>query len=636
MEIYNNKEIIMAFVEEAKDVINNLSIQLIDYEKSPNSKDLYDALYRGFHTIKGTASFLQLDAMVTIAHLAEQILEKTKTQAPGTSMAIDTLLSAIDGIDAMVGQLNETYDAKKLTNPAFQLIIDQLREFSNSDLKNPVNQSSEIHSKIDAPHSSNIEKEKSTEPSKSLEKNSDKNISNDEIDRLFKSKNTSTQENRAVPSQKKKVTTQKNSQRVQTEKPTAKVKPLSKPKFERSQGHKKNEVQDNIRLNTQQADELLNLIGELVLIRNGLLKLNGDSLKRHENVLIKSLDHLTDDLQESVMKIRMQPINFLFQRFPRVIRDTASKLNKLIQLDISGETTELDKKIIESITDPLTHLIRNAVDHGIETPVEREAKGKSKYGSIKIQAIQKKGAIHITIQDDGKGVDIEAIKQKAFEFGRYSQYELDNLTHTQLCEMIFHPGFSTKTNVSSISGRGVGLDVVKSKITAINGSVTVKSKKDIGCIFDIRIPITLAMMPSLLVRCCEQIYAIPVANINKVIMLQASEIQTMTAQKAIIYQDEPIPFYQLNKFLEYEKLQNDQGDSVKNSKHVAIITQVKNKLIAVHVDHVVTEEEVVIKPLGKLLKNIKGYVGATITSEGETAMILDIPTLIDQKMQKVS
>ncbi|MDZ4194305.1 MAG: chemotaxis protein CheA, partial [Pseudomonas sp.] len=377
-----------------------------------------------------------------------------------------------------------------------------------------------------------------------------------------------------------------------------------------------------VRVDTARLDEIMNMVGELVLVRNRLVRLGLNSGDEAMSKAVSNLDVVTADLQTSVMKTRMQPIKKVFGRFPRLVRDLARNLKKEINLELVGEETDLDKNLVEALADPLVHLVRNAVDHGVETPEEREKSGKARAGRVVLSAEQEGDHILLSITDDGKGMDADVLRAKAVEKGLLDRDAADRLNEFECYNLIFAPGFSTKTEISDVSGRGVGMDVVKTKISQLNGTVNVFSQKGQGSKIIIKVPLTLAIMPTLMVMLENQAFAFPLVNVNEIFHLDLSRTNVVDGQEVVIVRDKALPLFYLKRWLVPQAYHEGQREG-----HVVILT-VGSQRIGFVVDQLVGQEEVVIKPLGKMLQGTPGMSGATITGDGRIALILDVPSML--------
>ncbi len=379
-----------------------------------------------------------------------------------------------------------------------------------------------------------------------------------------------------------------------------------------------------VRVDTKRLDDIMNMVGELVLARNRLKTVSG-AMENNEDLAkaVANLDIVTGDLQGAVMKTRMQPIKKVFGRFPRVVRDLARSLKKEITLKMIGEDTDLDKNLVEALADPLVHLVRNSVDHGIEMPDDRVNSDKSRSGTITLSAAQEGDHIMLIIEDDGKGMDANILRGIAVEKGLMDKEQADRLTNTECFNLIFHAGFSTKKEISDISGRGVGMDVVKTKITQLNGSIDIESEIGKGTKILIKVPLTLAILPTLMVKVREQAFAFPLTAVNEIFHLDLTKTNTVDGQLMIVVREKALPLFFLNEML----AKGFSGDKRERQGHV-VLAQIGTQTVGFVVDALVGQEEVVIKPLGKSLQGTPGMAGATITSDGKIALILDIPSLL--------
>ncbi|MCE9686714.1 chemotaxis protein CheA [Shewanella sp. AS16] len=380
-----------------------------------------------------------------------------------------------------------------------------------------------------------------------------------------------------------------------------------------------------VRVDTARLDQIMNMVGELVLVRNRLVSLGISRDDEEMSKALANLDLVTADLQGAVMKTRMQPIKKVFGRFPRVVRDLARSLNKEIDLIMVGEETDLDKNLVEALADPLVHLVRNSVDHGIEMPLEREAKGKPRTGTITLSASQEGDHILLKIEDDGAGMDPEKLKQIAISRGVLDEDAAARMSDGEAYNLIFAPGFSTKVEISDISGRGVGMDVVKTRITQLNGTVHIDSLKGKGTTLEIKVPLTLAIMPTLMVDVAQQVFALPLSSVSEIFHLDLTKTNVVDSQLTVIVRNKAVPLFYLEHWLHRNKTQFKHGD--RQHGHVVIV-QLGTMQIGFVVDALIGQEEVVIKPLGAMLHGTPGMAGATITSDGGIALILDVPGLL--------
>jgi two-component system chemotaxis sensor kinase CheA len=411
--------------------------------------------------------------------------------------------------------------------------------------------------------------------------------------------------------------------KVENAKPSA---PVAAPKaaVEKAAATKVAQAEPTVRVDTSILDEIMNMVGELVLVRNRLVSLESTTDNEEMSRAIANLAIVTGDLQGSVMKTRMQPIKKVFGKFPRVVRDLARQLGKDIHLELVGEETDLDKNLVEALADPLVHLVRNSVDHGIEMPDVRMQSGKEKQGRVLLSASQEGDHILLVIEDDGAGMDANILKNIAIKKGILDQEGADRMTDKEAYSLIFAPGFSTKVEISDISGRGVGMDVVKTSITKLNGTISIDSAIGKGTRLEIKVPLTLAILPTLMVVVEKQTFAMPLTNINEIFHLDLAKTNLINGQLTIVIRDRAIPLFYLSDWLAPKGTPRDKG---KGLGHVVIV-QLGIQLVAFVVDALLGQEEVVIKALDKLLSGTPGMAGATITSDGGIALILDLPSLL--------
>ena len=389
------------------------------------------------------------------------------------------------------------------------------------------------------------------------------------------------------------------------------------------------QAETSVRVDTSRLDDIMNMVGELVLVRNRISTLEAALEDEEMAKAVNNLAVVTADLQTAVMKTRMQPIKKVFGRFPRVVRDLARSLKKEINLELRGEETDLDKNLVEALADPLVHLVRNAVDHGIEMPDVREQAGKSPVGHIILGAAQEGDHILLTISDDGAGMDAEVLRQKAVEKGMMDEESASRLTDSECYALILAPGFSLKKEISDISGRGVGMDVVKTSISKLNGVIEIVSDVGKGTTLSIKVPLTLAIMPTLMVMLGDQIFAFPLVNVNEIFHLDLKKTNIVDGQQTITVRNKAIPLFYLRKWLANTFNEIDKAEI----EHVVIVN-VGTQRVGFVVDQLLGQEEVVIKPLGAMLQGTKGLSGATITGDGRISLIVDFPELMNNYAQR--
>lgn len=641
------KEILDEFLIEADEIIEQLDNDLIELEENPEDKELLNKIFREIHTLKGGAGFLNLTTVVEIAHKIEDIFNKLRNdELKLTSEMMDIILEGIDKLKDSIYRLREDMEipdedevkeiADKLQailegKDVASLNVESVNEESkpaedisstsyefvegvDDDIKDIITtfgakDLGELLEDIillppdERPPMSVIEKlEKLIEEGK-------------DIKDLIKPKESSkSEEKKEEVKQTPEIKEQKVSKK---EEKTKSVQPQQKKKSEKKE--------DVIRVDVERVEALMNLVGELVLDRNRIVKL-ASSLEQKEEPLVEELvesitgmSRTVSDLQDAVMKLRMQPVKKIFSKFPRVVRDLAKKLNKKVQLILEGEDTEIDRSILDKLEDPLIHLVRNAIDHGIEPPEERIRAGKPEVGTVKLGAYQEGDRIIIYIEDDGKGIDPEKVKKKAIEKGLITPEQAENMSDKEAFELIFMPGFSTAEKVSDVSGRGVGMDVVASTIHSLRGNIEIDSQLGQGTKIVMKLPLTVAIIRTLMVAVNDRIFAIPLFSVVEIVKYRPENVKKVGHFKSLMLRDEVFLLFTLNELFEIED---------EKEKRYVVIVKVGEKNIAIAVEEMFGEEEIVIKPLGELLEDVKGVAGATITGDGKVVLIVDPNSLI--------
>ncbi|MBW8072566.1 MAG: chemotaxis protein CheA [Ferrovum sp.] len=602
------EELLQDFLQESSELLDDVDSKLLMLEQSPHDHSLLNDIFRGFHTIKGGAGFLNATELVTLCHLTENLFDRLRNdQLALDAVIMDAILAATSEVRHMFGALSQNtqpspaplsitrvleaiLEGKSLAKaapsppsappgPDWNALFAALTAGTSPQPPPPIVHSAQDKSTVNAP-SPNV--------------NSPPDIPD-------------------VPDAPQEI---KSYGRRATD-TLANATPSGRRESE-------NVKENTIRVDTERLDQVLNLSGEIGLTKNRLNQLRSDILlgKQDANTLraldeaVNQLDMLVVSLQNSVMKTRMQPIGRLFKKFPRLARDLARQLNKEVELVLVGEETEIDKTMIEDLNDPLVHLIRNAVDHGVELPSERTGSGKPVKSLIHLQARQIGDHINIIIADDGKGMDPEAIRAKAIAKGLISPEVASSLDETQCLELIFLPGFSTKDQISSVSGRGVGMDVVKTNIKKLNGNVTIRSEVGKGSELTISLPLTLAILPVLMVRIGTQSFAVPLSLVREIIALEHSPIQHVGGKTTLVVRGEILPMVSLAQLLHWEE---------SNQAHTGVLMQVENQSFILSVDGFDGHDDVVIKSLDTFRPN--GVAGVTMSSDGEIVLILDIKEL---------
>ncbi|ERW78542.1 TPA: chemotaxis protein CheA [Pseudomonas aeruginosa] len=748
-----DEEILQDFLVEAGEILEQLSEQLVELESRPDDMDLLNAIFRGFHTVKGGAGFLQLNALVECCHIAENVFDiLRKGERRVSSELMDVVLQALDTVNAMFDQVREQSEptpatpellaalarlaepegaapaepvqappaavppaepaappeapaqsgSSDITDDEFEQLLDALQgdeapasavaeasaapagdEISDAEFEALLDQLhgkgkfvppavsaepaqvpaeavepaaaaagddisddefeallDELHGKGkfgDVPEAAGTPAAPAAaapaaapaEPGKAPAAAGGDEISDDEFESLLDELHGKGKFNGASEAVAAAAAVAKN---IAAKSPAAKPVAPAKAAAARPAAPDRpaaSEAETTVRVDTARLDEIMNMVGELVLVRNRLVRLGLNSGDEAMAKAVANLDVVTGDLQMSVMKTCMQPIKKVFGRFPRLVRDLARNMKKEINLELVGEETDLDKNLVEALADPLVHLVRNAVDHGIESPEEREAAGKPRVGQVVLSAEQEGDHILLMITDDGKGMDAEVLRNKAVEKGLLERDAADRLTDLECYNLIFAPGFSTKTEISDVSGRGVGMDVVKTKISQLNGTVNVFSQKGSGSKIVIKVPLTLAIMPTLMVMLGSQAFAFPLVNVNEIFHLDLSRTNVVDGQEVVIVRDKALPLFYLKRWLVPSAAHEEQGEG-----HVVILS-VGTQRIGFVVDQLVGQEEVVIKPLGKMLQGTPGMAGATITGDGRIALILDVPSMLKRYARRI-
>ena len=663
-----DNEILQDFLIEAGEILEKLGEQLVELEHSPTDRELLNAVFRGFHTVKGGAGFLNITPLVEVCHRAEDvfnILRQGERVIDGDLM--DVVLKVTDIVNSMMDSVRDGEEPE----PAEAALLARLTALAEAETTNANNDKpadtpqSEQLTNITKAEKDTVEEQfeellavqesgaaegqhqkgNKNELTQNYGKASDE-ITDEEFEALLDQLHAGTKDGSSDAAKPKGINAAQPANNHHedihsSEDAKNAIKSIANPEAENSSRNKdKNSdvkktvnVKDqsaqghadtSVRVDTRRLDDIMNLVGELVLVRNRLetLKLNmgNDEVAQ----AVSNLDVVTSDLQTAVMKTRMQPIKKVFGRFPRVVRDLSRALNKEIELELVGEETDLDKNLVEALADPLVHLVRNSVDHAIESPEVRLAAGKNRVGRITLSARQEGDHILLTIKDDGAGMSADKLRNKAIEKGLLDSDSASRLDERECYNLIFMPGFSTKSEISDISGRGVGMDVVKTRITQLNGNIEIDSKEGAGTEIKIKLPLTLAIVPTLMVVVGEQIFAIPLANVNEIIQYESVRKNVVDGQAVAMVREHPLPLYYLRNWL----LRDIDSKSVSNENSYIVVIKIGVSHIACVVDHLISQEEVVIKPLGALLHGLPGLAGATITGDGRIAIILDMPSLI--------
>ena len=740
MSVDLNDEILQDFLVEASEILEQLNEQLVDLEQSPEDGDLLNSIFRGFHTIKGGASFLSLTNLVEVCHKAEDLFNLLRNNELSLDAdMMDAFLRVLDEVNAMFEQIRageepgaapaqllqqllemqnpddeaertrgqaaaagdddeieasaadadeDVADAagsevsatrssaadEEISDEEFEDLLDSLHgagsgpgaevndadtgadEITDDEFENLLDS---LHGKGAGPGGKQVAAEKTEAGSGPGEEISDdefeslldemhgkgkgpggatarakgpagtgsgadagEEIGDDEFEALLDNMHG---KGKGPGSAKKTSAAHKPAaaEKAAAEKPApaAKAKPAAPAA---GASPRTPAAEATVRVDTARLDDIMNLVGELVLARNRLNTLKQTFEDERVHQAISNLDVVTGDLQTAVMKTRMQPVKKVFGRFPRVVRDLARSLDKEVNLEMVGEDTDLDKNLVEALADPLVHLVRNSVDHGIELPEVRAAAGKARAGKVVLAAKQEGDNILLSIADDGAGMDPEVLRNKVIEKGLMDAESASRLDDKGCFDLIFMPGLTTKQNISDVSGRGVGMDVVKTKITQLNGTIDIDSEIGKGTTLRIKVPLTLAILPTLMVRLGSRKYALPLSTVSEIFELSSKKTSIVDGREVVLNRGKAPPVFHLRKWL----LNGSDATEPRADESQVIMVQVANNSVGLVVDQVIGQEEVVIKPLGALLQGLPGMAGSTITGDGNIAIILDVQGLL--------
>ncbi|GAA7102028.1 chemotaxis histidine kinase/response regulator CheAY2 [Helicobacter pylori] len=645
------QEIMEDFLIEAFEMNEQLDQDLVELEHNPEDLDLLNRIFRVAHTIKGSSSFLNLNILTHLTHNMEDVLNRArKGEIKITPDIMDVVLRSIDlmktllvtirdtGSDTNNGKENEIEEAVK----QLQAITSQNLEGAKEGTKEAPKKENQEEAKKENIKENQENKAKSPTAENSA---SDNPLANEpdldytnmsaeeveaEIERLLNKRQEADKKRRA---QKKQEAKPKQEVAPKTETPkTPKTETKAKAKADTEENKALSiGVEQTVRVDVRRLDHLMNLIGELVLGKNRLIRIYGDVEERYDgekfleelNQVVSSISAVTTDLQLAVMKTRMQPVGKVFNKFPRMVRDLSRELGKSIELIIEGEETELDKSIVEEIGDPLIHIIRNSCDHGIEPLEERRRLNKPETGKVQLSAYNEGNHIVIKISDDGKGLDPVMLKEKAIEKGVISERDAEGMSDREAFNLIFKPGFSTAKVVSNVSGRGVGMDVVKTNIEKLNGIIEIDSEVGVGTTQKLKIPLTLAIIQALLVGVQEEYYAIPLSSVLETVRISQDEIYTVDGKSVLRLRDEVLSLVRLSDIFKVDAILES------NSDVYVVIIGLADQKIGVIVDYLIGQEEVVIKSLGYYLKNTRGIAGATVRGDGKITLIVDVGAMMD-------
>ncbi len=722
MTIDLHDEIMQDFLVEAGEILETLNAELVDLEQSPEDENLLNSIFRGFHTIKGGASFLSLTNLVEICHKAEDVFNLLRNHELALdAQMMDTFLRVLDEVNHMFAQIRageeppaapaellaellamqartvpeardqaapavaadpppadgqpaagamppvgdetpaELSDAEfdelldtleagdagagpaadestvagtaagnaaagavgddEIDDDEFEALLDQIHGAGKAPTVGPCTPAAEAEQ---APAVSAPEADTAVvfDDKNGVGEIDDDEIDDDEFEALLDRMHGKGE----CPV--KPVAAPAADQRGDPVEPPAAASPVAAPRPAKSAATKAapTTTEASVRVDTARLDRIMNLVGELVLARNRLNTLKATFEDEQVHQAISNLDIVTGDLQAAVMKTRMQPVKKVFGRFPRVVRDLARNLKKEVHLEMVGEDTDLDKNLVEALADPLVHLVRNSVDHGIELPEVREAAGKPREGNVVLAAEQEGDNILLSITDDGAGMDPEILRAKVVEKGLLDAESASRLDDKGCFDLIFMPGLTTKQAISDVSGRGVGMDVVKTKITQLNGSIDIESAPGKGTRLIIKVPLTLAILPTLMIQLGKRKYALPLSSVSEIFELSSKRTSIVDGREVVLNRGKAPPVFNLRKWL----LNGSAETEPASDSPQVIMVQVANDSVGLIVDQVIGQEEVVIKPLGALLQGLPGMAGSTITGDGNIAIILDVQGLLQR------
>lgn len=657
-----NNQYIDIFIEESQEHIENLNSNLLLLENDPENRQVIDEIFRSAHTLKGMAATMGFENMNKLAHKMEDVLQEVKNGQLHISHAImDILFKCVDTLSEMLDSISQTGEDNV---PIEELIFLLSGVSSKSGNKENIVQKENNASGSDTllnVYEEDIIREAAKDNYKaykitvhidkgcvmksarafiifnSLDEIGDiinsfpsvEDIEDEKFEESFtvhiitKEDKESIEKRLLSIAEVNKVEVELINIDLNKEGETF-VKEASFSQSQSFENIKKsqsnNKTSKSVRVDIDRLDNLMNLVSELIIIKTRLEGLEADNRNSETASAIEYLERITTNLHDAVMKVRMVPVERVFNRFPRMVRDLSYELGKKIILNMYGQDTEVDRTVIDEIGDPLIHLIRNSIDHGIEMPQERLQKGKPEQGTINLRAYHEGNNVIIEVSDDGRGIDIEKVKAKAVEKGIYTAEQVNDLSKDKILDLLFRPGFSTSDKVTDISGRGVGLDVVKNKIESLNGSIEILSEINKGTKFIIKLPLTLAIIQALLVKVGDEKFAIPLNSISEIVHKKEEEIHNVQGKEVVLFRGKVIPIIRLNEVLETKKISN-------NGNLVCVIIKKGENLACCTVDELIGQQEIVIKPLGKYLSNVKVIAGATILGDGQVALIVDANNL---------
>ncbi|MGF7057145.1 chemotaxis protein CheW [Brassicibacter mesophilus] len=669
------------FIEESKENLQYMNENLLNLEKNAEDKNLLNEIFRVAHTLKGMSGTMGFSKIASLTHEMENLLQAIRNdEIKVSSNIIDILFRCFDTLDEYIANIGEIGKEGNLDSTD---LVELLNNTINNKQGSDVNLNSELGSEKSYQFDEYVRKALYNAKTKglnifnidvklskecmlksarafivfnTLESHSEiiqsnppaEDIEDEKFDSLFSLTIVSNKEIEEIKQQLISISEVEDVQineihldqnttmeeiAVASEQPVTNSVKLSEDSTNESDekkgksnnfiNHEKkkqsSKIGKTVRVDIDRLDNLMNLVSELIIIKTRLEDSDSTS-KDNMNEAIEYLERITTSLHDAVMKVRMVPIERVFNRFPRMVRDLSRELGKEIDLQMSGEETEVDRTIIDEIGDPLIHLIRNSIDHGIESPEIRKNSGKNETGVLKLKAYPDGNTVVIELDDDGAGINIDKVKKKAVERGLLTSSESEGISEDEAVGLLFRPGFSTADTISDVSGRGVGLDVVKTKIESINGVVEVETKKGVGTKFIIRLPLTLAIIQALLINLSTEIYAIPLSSIREITPVLSKDIRKVQNQEVVLFRNKTLPIIRLNKILGID-------DMEENEEIIMVIVKKGDKEAGLIVDKLIGQQEIVIKSLGRFLSGIQHLAGATILGNGRISLILDVNSL---------
>lgn len=653
------------FIEEAQEHLQSLNQNLLGLENNPNDSNLLNEIFRSAHTLKGMAGTMGFNSIMNLTHEMENVLDGVRNERLGINAGmLDVLFECLDFLEESINYISEY--GKEIDKSVEPLNNKLANLIDNKDLNeypcNVTNENKNIYNLTFNQYDENLigqalaqgmrifkieivlskscvlksarafivfnSLEKYAEVFKSVPTVED--IEDEKFDNSFKlAVITSENENKiksnllSISEVEEVIIEELEEIAITYDNTSNEADVIEEEREDSEEVHvKKNKIGKTVRVDINRLDNLMNLVSELIIIKTRLEGIDSDSRDQNMTEAVEYLERITSSLHDVVMKVRMVPIERVFNRFPRMVRDLSRELGKEVNLHISGEETELDRTVIDEIGEPLIHLIRNAIDHGIEDKYQRINNKKTTAGSIALRAFQDGNSVVIEVEDDGKGIDLLKIKKKAIDKKIVTKVEADGLNDKEIIDLLFQPGFSTADVISDVSGRGVGLDVVKTKIEALGGTVEVETSQSVGSKFIIRLPLTLAIIQALLVTVGNEKYAIPLNLIKEITSIDSNSIKNVQGQDVVLYRNAVLPIVRLSQVL-------DVKDSEEGLNELTIVIVKKGeKNCGFIVDNLIGQQEIVIKSLGKYLAGIRNIAGATILGDGQVALIIDSNSMI--------